>query len=180
MRLDKPRVEPAPPAEWDADQAELMQRFEGQVLNVFTTLIHHPRLFRRWLVFANHVLGKSTLSVRDRELLILRTAWNAQSEYEWGQHVLIARREGMAEADIEAARGGPEAAGIGAKEALLLSAADELSADTMLSEATWAGLSVHYDRRQLIDLIFTVGQYTMLAMALNSLGVQRDAEVPGF
>ncbi len=180
MRLSAPRIAPAEPAEWDADQAELMQRFEGQQLNVFKTLIHHPELFRRWLVFANHVLGKSTLPVRDRELLILRTAWNARSDYEWGQHVLIARREGMTDADIEAARLGPEAPGIDPREALLLRAADELFADTMLSDATWHGFTSRYDRHQMMDLIFTVGQYTMLAMGLNTLGVQRDAGVPGF
>ena len=180
MRLTAPRVAPAQPAEWDADQAELMGRFEGGRLNVFSTLVHHPALFRRWLVFANHVLGKSTLTVRDRELLILRTAWNARSDYEWGQHVLIARREGMAEADIEAARVGREAPGIEPRDALLLGAADELFTDTMLADATWRGLTEHYDTRQMLDIIFTVGQYNMLAMGLNSLGVQRDAGVPGF
>lgn len=181
MRLSAPRVAPLPPEDRDADQADLMQRFAGQrPLNVFTTLLHHPALFRRWLPFANHILGKSSLSVRERELLILRTAWNVQSEYEWGQHVLIAREAGMDAADLAAAKQGPEAPGLDAKEALLLRAADELVADAFIGDDTWAGLATHYDTRQLMDIVFTVGQYNMLAMALNSLGVQRDAGVPGF
>lgn len=181
MRLKAPRVAPLPPEDWDADQADLMQRFAGQQpLNVFATLLHHPGLFRRWLPFANHILGKSSISARDRELLILRTAWNVQSDYEWGQHVLIAQREGMGEADVAAAKRGPDAPGLDAKDASLLRAADELVADAFIADATWAALAAHYDTRQLMDIVFTVGQYNMLAMGLNSLGVQRDAGVPGF
>ena len=181
MKLKAPRLTPLQPDEWDADQADLMQRFADQApLNVFTTLLRHPDLFRRWLPFANHVLGKSSLIARDRELLILRTAWNAQSEYEWGQHALIAAGEGMSAADLAAAKRGPDAPGIDAREGLLLRAADELMADAFLTDVTWAGLSEHYDARQLMDVVFTVGQYNMLAMALNAFGVQRDAGVPGF
>ena len=51
------------------------------------TMANHPDLAKRWMVFANHILGKSTLSVRDRELVILRIGYLCQSGYEWGQHV---------------------------------------------------------------------------------------------
>ena len=181
MRLSKPRLAPTERADWTAEQAEVAERFgDGPVFNVFGTLLHHPGLFRRWLPFANHILGKSTLSVRDREVLILRTAWVVRSEYEWGQHIVIARDAGMSEEEIAMARNGPDAPGLGERDRLLLAATDELLDDTFVSDATWAGLSEHYDTRQLMDIVFTVGQYNMLAMGLNSFGVQRDAGVPGF
>ena len=70
MRLEKPRVEPLAPEEIDA---EMRARFgDGPILNIFRTLAHHPKLMKRWLVFGNHVLAKSSLSPRDRELVILR------------------------------------------------------------------------------------------------------------
>ena len=181
MRLSKPRVAPTQRAEWTAEQAEVAERFgDGPVFNVFGTMLHHPGLFRRWLPFANHILGKSTISIRDREVLILRTAWVVQSEYEWGQHVVIARNAGMSEDEIAMARTGSGTAGIDERDRLLLTATDELLDDAFVSDATWAGLTEYYDTRQLMDMVFTVGQYNMLAMGLNSFGVERDAGVPGF
>ncbi len=180
MRLSKPRVAPADPADWTPEQAGIMERFGNRpALNVFGTMLHHPALFRRWLVFANHILGKSTISTRDREVLILRTAWRVQSEYEWGQHLVIARNEGLSEEEIAMTRNGPDAAGGGERD-LLLRTTDELLDDAFVSDATWGGLTEHYDTRQIMDIVFTVGQYNMLAMGLNSFGVQRDAGVPGF
>ena len=78
-RLTEPRIAPLPLAAWDP---ELRERFErpgglGQILNVMKTLANHAGLFKRWVVFANHFLFKSTLSLRDREIIILRTGWLA-------------------------------------------------------------------------------------------------------
>ncbi len=91
QRLSEPRIAPLPISEWDP---ELRERFErpgglGQILNVMTTMANYTGLFKRWLMFANHLLFKNSLSARDREILILRTVWLAGCEYEWGQHLKI-------------------------------------------------------------------------------------------
>jgi 4-carboxymuconolactone decarboxylase len=78
----------------DADTAA-KHRVNGRDLNLFRVLMHHPDLVRRWTVFAGHVLRKQTLPARERELLILRIGWLNQAEYEWAQHVEIAKREGI-------------------------------------------------------------------------------------
>jgi alkylhydroperoxidase family enzyme len=62
--------------------------------------------------------------------------------------------------------------------AALVRAADELRRDSCLSDATWAALRERLSTEQVLDLIFTVGQYAMLAGALNSLGVQLDEGLP--
>ena len=179
MRLSAPRVPPLERADWNEKQAEVMQRFgEGDIANVFKTMINHPDLFRRWVVFANHILGKSTISVRDREILILRIAYIVRSEYEWAQHVLIARREGLSEDEIKMTQTGPDTHDLATTDRLLLQATDELKDDTFISDETWSGLSEHYSTEQIMDIIFTVGQYNMLAMGLNSMGVQLDAGLP--
>ena len=67
---------------------------------------------------------------------------------------------------------GPEAEGWTPLERAILQAVDELHRDAFISDATWKALAAHYDEKQLIDLVFTVGQYTMVSMALNTLGVQ--------
>lgn len=173
MRLDQPRVPPLSDEEIDP---EIRERFGTLgLLNIFRTLAHHPKLLKRWLVFGNHVLGKSTLSDRDRELLILRVGWLCRAEYEWTQHVLIARRSGLTDEDIARIAEGPGAAGLSEFERVQLRAVDELHRDAFLSDATWAALAERYDTAQMLDLIFTVGQYQLVSMALNSLGVQLDA-----
>ena len=176
MRLEKPRV--APLADADIDP-ELRVRFgDGPILNIFRTLAHHPALAKRWLVFGNHVLAKSTLAPREREIAILRIGWLCRSGYEWGQHVVIARAAGLGDEEIARIAEGPEAPGWSALERALLRACDELHADAFVSDATWAALSQHLDTQQLIDLVFTVGQYTLVSMALNTLGVQPEPGLP--
>jgi 4-carboxymuconolactone decarboxylase len=183
VRLTKPRIEPLAEAEWNDEVRELLEptrRKTGGVLNVQATLARHPKLLKRWNVFGNHVLFKSTLPERDREILILRIGWLCRSGYEWGQHVIIGRRAGLTDEDIERVRRGAEAPGWSPLEAALVRAADELHEDAFISDATWQALAARYDTRQLMDVVFTVGQYNLVSMALNTFGVQLDEGVEGF
>ena len=181
MRLSEPRVPPLDPSEWDDDIAELKRQLEGtdRVLNIYKTLARHPKLLRRWGVFGTHVLYKSTLPPRDRELLILRTGWLCRSGYEWGQHVLIAKGVGVTDEEIDRVTKGADDSGWNPADADLIRAADELHNDSFISDATWNALSERYDTEQMIDAIFAVGQYHTVSMALNSLGVQLDDGIQG-
>lgn len=163
----------------DDEAREILERtsVDGRVLNIFRTLIRHPKLMKRWMVFANHILAKSTLSPRERELLILRTAHRCGADYEWGQHVLIASAIGFMPDEIERIAEGPSA-GWDDFEAALLRSADELVDDHRVGDATWQTLRTRFDDRQMMDALFTVGQYAMLAGALNSFGVPLDDGVP--
>lgn len=175
MRLDKPRL---PPLADDALDEEMRARFAGgPVLNIFRTLAHHPKLLKRWMVFGTHILGKNTLPERDRELLILRIGWLCRAEYEWTQHVLIAKRAGLSDDDIDRIAAGSDAEGLDPFDRVQLRAVEELHAEAFLSDATWKALSERYDTKQILDLIFTVGQYQLVSMALNSLGVQLDEDL---
>lgn len=172
-----PRLPPTTAEDWDDDTAALLDAVGP--LNIFTTLAHHPKLLKRWMVFGAHVLSKSTLPARARELLILRTGWRCGCAYEFGQHTLIGRGVGITDDEIaRLVRDGVD--GWDEGEAALLVAADELVADHRLSDDTWRRLSAELSTEQLLDLIFTVGQYAMVCMALNSLGVRLDDGVPGF
>jgi 4-carboxymuconolactone decarboxylase len=182
MPANTPRVAPLPPAEWDDEVRELLgaAQMGGRTLNIFQTLARHPKLLKRWLVFGNHILFKSTISPRERELLILRTGWNCAAEYEWGQHVVIGKQVGITDDEIGRIASGPDAPGWDPFDAALLRAADELHRDSRIGDATWSALSTRYDTQQLIDVVFTVGQYTLVSMALNTLGVQLDEGIVGF
>lgn len=182
MRLTTPRITPIEAADWDAEQRALMAGFEKRMnpTNVLRTFIRHPDLVRRWLPFAYHTLSDSTLPAHERELVILRIAWTARCEYEWGQHVVIGGAAGVTEEEFERVSAGPDAEGWTDLEAALLRAVDEMEADSMILDGTWETLARHYDEKQLTDLLFTVGHYRMLAGAMNSLGVQLDDGLPGF
>src|SRR5215470_4048842 len=176
VRLTQPRIPPLPSSEWSSDVQEMMATLkrDGQVFNIFRTLARHPGLLRRWLVFANHVLAKSTLPARERELAILRTGWLCRAEYEWGHHVAMGKEAGLTADEIERVRRGPSDPGWAPLEAALLRAVDELRGDSFISDATWKVLAQHYNEQQILDLIFAVGQYTLVCMALNSVGVQLE------
>ncbi len=178
MRLEKPRIEPL---EVDEMDEEIRLRFgKGKVLNIFRTLAHHPKLMSRWLVFGNHILAKNSLSPRDRELAILRVGWLCRAEYEWAQHAAIALDSDLSTEEIERVTRGPEAEGWSDKEVAVLQAADELVRDAFIRDETWATLASFYNTEQLMDLVFTIGQYNLVSMALNSFGVQLEEGVAGF
>jgi len=153
-------------------------RVGGRDLNIFRVMMNHPDLTRRWTVFAGHVLRKQTLPLREREMLILRIGWLNQAEYEWAQHVEIAKRGGITEAEIERIKQGP-AAGWNPHEAALLQAADDLFENSVVSDETWAKLAAKYSTEQMMDAVFTVGQYNLVSWALNSFGVPLDDFLPG-
>ena len=182
MRVSEPRVRPLEADEWSDEARELMQPMVGQgrIFNIFKTLANYPKLMKRWMVFANHILGKSSLDVRERELLILRIGYLCQAGYEWGQHVQIARQAGMTDAEIRSCQTGSQSAGLSDLDRLLFQATEELHTDAHVSDATWTGLGERLNTQQLMDVVFTVGQYTLVSMALNSFGVQLDEGLPGW
>ncbi len=54
------------------------------------------------------------------------------------------------------------------RDAALLRSVDEIAADHYVSNETWKRLAEHFDRQQLMDLVFTVGAYDLLAMAFGA------------
>ncbi len=171
MRLNEPRLAPLSDAELPPEVRETFGG--GPILNIFRTLAHHPKLMKRWLVFGNHVLAKSSLPPRERELVILRIGWLCRAGYEWGQHVQIGLAAGLSQAEIDRIPAGSKAEGWSELDRALLDASDELHADAFVSDATWERLA-GLDVQQRMDLVFTVGQYTLVCMALNTLGVQPE------
>jgi alkylhydroperoxidase family enzyme len=177
-----PRLAPLTADEQDDQARELLAGASppgSPATNIFATLVRHPGLFRKWIPFGGKLLA-GKLAARERELLILRTGWRCQAEYEWGQHAIIGRRAGLSDEELERLKEGPEAPGWDPFDAALLRAVDELHDNSCVSDATWGVLAGRYDERQLIELLMVVGQYHLVSFALNSLGVAREPGVPGF
>lgn len=152
----------------------------GGAINIFTTMANNPGLLRRYLPFGGKLLMGGGIDARSRELMILRTAWNCRSDYEWGQHVRIGRDVGLTDDETLRVTAGPSHVGWSPADALLLTACDELCETHTLSEVTWAGLAKRFDAKHLVELTLLIGHYVMVAGMLNALGVQREPGVDGF
>ena len=174
------RVPPLPADQWDdaVDRALAVmlpedRRNPQNASNILGTFVNHPDLTKEFLKFNVHLLFKSTLPPRLRELAILRVAHRTDSEYEWVQHVKLGMREGLTEEDISGVQRGEAT---DAFDATVLAAVDELLEKYNLSDATWAALSERFDKRQRMDFVFTVGCYVTVSMALKTFGVELEQE----
>lgn len=177
MRLSAPRIPPVDLDQLDEDQKAALAPLMGErtPLNIFRTLARAPKALPRFLEWGGYVLSRrNSLAEREREIAILRVGYLCRSGYEFTQHVRIARQAGVTAEEIAAIKQGPEAALWSAADKALIRACDELHRDQFVSDAVWAELAAHFDQKQCMDLVFTVGQYTQVSMMLNTFGVQLD------
>ncbi|AKB77400.1 hypothetical protein MSHOH_0917 [Methanosarcina horonobensis HB-1 = JCM 15518] len=144
--------------------------------NVIRTLVRHEDLFTSWGPLGEMLLVRGRLSPRDRELAILRVALRTECEYEWANHTLGALGTGATEAEIEALSN--ESASWSDADAALFRAVDELCSDDCVSDDTWAALKATRDDMEIIEILFVVGFYRMMAGFLNSAGVQPEPGKP--
>ena len=177
-----PRIPPLDPKEWTPEQRK---RFDpngtGQrAANVFVTFVRNPPGDRLRGGVTGHILNSTTLAVRQRELLLMRIGVLCRSEYEWAAHSRLGRRAGMTDADVDRIVAGPDSAGGDPIEIAMLRATDELYRDDVISESTWATLARTLNTKQLLDLLVAVGGYRGVSMAINSAGVQLDANMADF
>ena len=147
---------------------------ERKPLAILTVLAHAPRLLGPFLGWASALALEGALPRRDHELLALRTAANCNSEFEWGHHVTYARAAGLSDEEIARIAAGPDAPGWSAEDATLLRAADQLAAGTTIGDEAWSKLAARYEPGQLVEIPLVVGQYTMLSMVANAMGVELE------
>jgi alkylhydroperoxidase family enzyme len=186
------RIPPLPPDEWPEAMGDALAALRPpqprhplpsrdparpKGLNALGVLARHPELTRAFNTFNGHVLFATTLSPRQRELLVLRVAALRDATYEWTQHVVLAGDAGLTTNEIERAAAGSRAPGWSPVDRAIVAAAEELVADARIGDATWAVLAADLDEQQLMDVVFTVGAYDLVAMAFKSFDVQLDDDL---
>lgn len=172
------RLTPLPADEWDdrARQAlaSLIPAERANPVgagNVLSTLVRHPDLTEAYLPFNAYLLTRSTLSPRIREVALLRVVHRSNCDYLWSHHIPIALRAGLTESEIDDIRSGR---GADPTDQAVIQAVDDLTADSTISPATWDRLCGLFTHRQCMDLTFTIGGYLLLALAVNTFGVQEE------
>lgn len=181
------RIPPLAVDDWSPDLTEFFADFRSTVAsqnaakpkgaNLLGTLARHPGLAKPFISFNQHLLSGSSLSTRHREILILRVASRRSCAYEHAQHVLLARDAGMTDTEIDHIAVGSAAPGWSRFEAALLDTVDQLLDTGIISDETWEVVAAELDEKQLMDVVFTVGTYAMVAMALRSFGVELDDDL---
>jgi 4-carboxymuconolactone decarboxylase len=176
---ENPRIEPIddPGPEVAELLGHTMTDTRGTPLTIFRTMARHPALLKRWNVIAGFFRTRGVLPAHAREIVTLRTAWRIDCQYEWGQHVLIARAAGVADEDItplaQTTPSMPKP-----DDDLLVRLVDELVDADDVSDPTWNALTAHYRVEEVFELIMLVGLYRMAGGFLNATGVQPEPHLP--
>lgn len=186
-----PRAQPVLPPDWNAAIQDALSVFPSgrdfvqkawdagdrsiRGMNGLGVSLGYPALAKAFLAFNNHVATGSSISKRIREIAILRLSWLRKAEYEFVQHVVLGRRAGLSDAEIERITLGPDAPGWDAVDAALVRAVDELNQHACIQNATWQTLAAHFEVNQIMDFVFCVGCYEVLAMVFKTFGVQVEA-----
>ena len=182
----KSRLGAASPEHWSEPVHEILDGLKpaaevasGQgPPNILYTIAHHPALLPSFLGFTATLATRGVLKKRESELLALRTSFNCRSAFEWGHHVEYGLAAGLEAEELEAIASGPEEPSWSPRDRLLLRACDELHAHQQISDPTYDGLSDELSEAQIVELIFVIGNYTMLSMVANATGVPLEKRLP--
>jgi alkylhydroperoxidase family enzyme len=142
---------------------------DGTPLLTVAALAHHPPLLGPFLGWAGALALEGALAKREHELLALRIAHRCGSAFEWDEHCGYAAAAGLGTDEIERVKYGPDRPGWSSRDATLLRLADELHDSMHVSDATLAALAREYPPAALVEMLYVVGQYTMLSMVANAL-----------
>jgi 4-carboxymuconolactone decarboxylase len=181
-----PRIAPLSEKELSGDALDLITRLRSsinasavtEIPEYFRTMVKHPAVFRCALEMGT-VIFKGQVPPRDRELAVLRIGWLSRAPYEWGEHVDIGKRNGVTAEEVERVIQGSSAPGWSEHDAAILRAVEELMADHMVSDATWATLAKKFSESQLIEFVTMVGQYVTTGYVQNSLRMRLATDNPG-
>lgn len=168
------KLSPIPDHDWPDQIVDMLTGFAGG-LNVYRTMAHHPALLRAWSGLREHIVNQSTLGRRRVELVILRTGFRMGSDYEWGQHVLRARKLGIEDERIAFMRGPADK--MDPEAAILAQAVDALMENRKLGDDDITAVTELVGKEGVFDLIATVGFYSTLGFILNSFETPLDEDI---
>lgn len=147
------------------------------------TLMWNPELQEAQAALAGYLRNSDVLPKRDREIAILRHAWDCGADYQWSMHTEMGRAAGLTDAEIKQLSVDPDSGDWAPHERAIVHAVDELHAVSRIGDETWAALTAHYDERQIIELLVLIGSYRLTAYVFNSVGIRppsgQSPDLPG-
>ena len=152
-----------------------LEELWGTPPNLYRALANHPNIIAAWTEFANTLRNGSRTPRALRELVILRGAQVAASEYEWAQHLKMARKAGVREAQIAALAGWRASPEFDEKEKAALALAEAVT-QGRVSDEVYREATRHFGHHDYVELAVTAGFYAMVARTLDALGIELEPE----
>lgn len=144
---------------------------------VLLTFARHPDLANAFSPLNIHVLSANTLPVKLRQIAIMRAAWLCKATYLWSSHLQTSQRCGLSPEMFGPIQRGPDDPYFTAFERTVMRATDELVLDRTVSDESWAALKAEWSDKQVLDFLFTVGCYVMVAGVMRSTGAERQEDL---
>lgn len=168
----KPVEEPFP-----AEVADILSHYpqrDGYILKLFRVFANSLRFLRKGTV--NLLDRESPLTMREREIVILRTSANNDCEYEWGVHVTaFAGHVGLSEEQVAATRrGAPDDPCWNDKESLLVRVVDELCRQARISDETYDEFQRNWDCAQQLEILALCGNYHTISFVANTTRLPKE------
>ena len=164
-----------PMAEFEPATKKRLEELWGTPPNLYRALGNHPALVAAWAEFARSIRYESETPRTLRELLSLRGAQVMGSEYEWAQHLAMARKAGVSEAQIAALAQWKASPAFDAREKAALALAEEVTRGAV-SQATYEEAMRHFDHKTYVELSLTAAFYAMVGRMLDAMGVQLEPD----
>jgi 4-carboxymuconolactone decarboxylase len=165
-----------PSAGFDPRLQKRLEELWGQPVNLYRALGNHAPLTAAWTEFANAIRHDSRTPRALRELMILRTAQIARSEYEWAHHLRMARKAGVDDGKIAALAGWRAAKIFDAKERAALALTEGVMGCNVTDEIH-AEVKKHFSDAEFVELSLTAGFYAMVSRMLDAMRVELDPDV---
>lgn len=144
---------------------------------VLRTFAHHPALANAFSPLNLHILGANTLPVKQRQIAIMRTAWITKATYMWSSHLNTSKLCGLTDEMYGPIQRGAEDPYFTDFERSVIRATEDLVRDRMVSDANWTALRAEWNEQQMLDFLFTVGCYVMVAGVMRSTGAERQEDL---
>jgi alkylhydroperoxidase family enzyme len=168
-----------PNAEFEPALKKRLEELWGSPPNLYRALGNHPALAAAWTEFARAIRYESRNPRELRELMILRGAQLMRSEYEWAQHLKLARKAGVREAQIAALADWRKSAEFTPREKAALLLAEAVTQANVTDEV-YAEVARHFDHRDFVELVLTAAFYAMVGRVLDALRIQLEPEARAY
>ena len=165
-----------PLAPFEPTLEKRLEALWGKPVNLYKALANHPAFVGAWTEFAQSMRADTKTPRALRELMILRSGQVQQSEYEWAQHLRMARKSGVREAQIGALAEWRTSKEFDARERAALGIAEAVTAGKV-DDATWGEAAALFSREEMVELVMVAGFYSMVARVLDALRVELDDDI---
>jgi 4-carboxymuconolactone decarboxylase len=165
-----------PLADFEPALKKRLEELWGTPPNLYKALGNHPKLVAAWTEFSKMLRYDTRTPRALRELVILRGAQLMRSEYEWAQHVAMARKAGVREAQIAQLSGWKSSREFDAREKAAI-ALSEAVTQGRVSDEVYAEARRHFDEHDYVELAAIAAFYAMVGRMLDAMGVQLEADL---